>query len=350
MSVRYAKLEDLKETAKINVEGWRASYKGIIIDDYLNSLNYEAVLKRAEARFGNGLFFVYENKVGEILGFCWCGERKDVADEGFGEYDCELYAIYVRPDRIRQGIGKELFHFATKELKANGKSKMILWCLEENTPSIKFYKRMGGILLGTKAHTIGSKLYNESGFGYELSQCSADIVTIKQKGRSLVDRPVKPYEEVKAMLGGASSAWEKLTGQIRYHYMLDEKWDEGKPTHKHYNNLYFRRSGKAMITLCLREGHFLAGVVLGKDERAKFELERDSFSEAICKEYDDAEILHDGKWLGFDISDDSLIDDVFRLLQLKRKPNRKIVPENQEKCGRLDIGLSHEEITERLVG
>jgi len=162
--------------------------------------------------------------------------------------------------------------------------------------------------------------------------------------------PTKPYEQVKAILGDATAAFEKLTGQIRFHYMLDEKWDEGKPTHKHYNNLYFRCSGKALITLSLREGYFLAGVVLGKDERAKFESERESFCDTICREYDQAETLHDGKWLGFHIDDDSLIDDIFRLLQLKRKPNRKIMPENKEKCGRLDIGLSHEEITERLVG
>ena len=164
-----------------------------------------------------------------------------------------------------------------------------------------------------------------------------------------MDRPVKPYDEIKATLGEASSAWEKLTGQIRYHYMLDEKWDEGKPTHKHYNNLYFRRGGKAFATLCLREGHFLVGVVLGKDERAKFDAERESFGVAICKEYDAAEVLHDGKWLGFEIHDDSLIDDLFKLLRLKRKPNRKIMPENLEKCGRLDIGLSHEEVTKHLV-
>jgi len=168
MSVRYAKREDLRETAKINVDGWRAAYKGIISDDFLDSLDYEVVRERAEARFGNGLFFVYENKAGEILGFCWCGERNDVTDEGFSEYDCELYALYVRPDCIRQGVGKELFCSAASELKANGSSKMILWCLKDNAPAIEFYIKMGGTLLGTKEHTIGGEIYNESGFGYEL--------------------------------------------------------------------------------------------------------------------------------------------------------------------------------------
>ena len=50
-----------------------------------------------------------------------------------------------------------------------------------------------------------------------------------------MSRQTKPYSEVKAILGTASSAWEKLVGHIRFYYEIDEIWAEGKPTHKHYN-------------------------------------------------------------------------------------------------------------------
>ena len=151
------------------------------------------------------------------------------------------------------------------------------------------------------------------------------------------------------MLGSASSAWEKLTGYIRFHYILDEVWDEGKPTHKHHNNLYFRRGGKTLINLCIREGYFIASIVFGKDERAKFEQQQESFGESVCKEYNDAEVYHDGKWIGFNVYDESLINDIIRLLPIKRKPNRKIFPDKIEDCGCLDVGLSHEEITNLLI-
>jgi len=163
-----------------------------------------------------------------------------------------------------------------------------------------------------------------------------------------MSRSVKPYEQVKTMLGSANSAWEKLLGHIRYHYVVDEKWVEGKPTHKHYNNLFVRRGGKSFIGLSIREGYFYATVTLGKNEREKFDAQRETFSEAVCKQYDKTETLHDGKWLGFEVSDESLIDDILRLLQIKCKPNRKIVPESMEKCGQLDIGLSHEDITKQI--
>ena len=164
-----------------------------------------------------------------------------------------------------------------------------------------------------------------------------------------MDRPIKPYAEVKALLGSASPAWEKLTGHIRFHYSMDEVWDAGKPTHKHHSNLYFRRGGKTLITLCVREGYFIACIVLGKDERAKFEEQREFFSESVRKEYDDAKLYHDGKWLGFDVRDDSLVDGIIQLLPIKRKPNRKILPKNLEACGCLDLGLSHEDITNFLI-
>ena len=163
-----------------------------------------------------------------------------------------------------------------------------------------------------------------------------------------MDRPIKPYYQVKEMLGNASPAWEKLVGYIRFFYVMDELWKEGNPAHKNYNNLYIRRGGKSLVILGLREGHFLVCIVLGKDERETFDEQREAFGEAVCKEYDEAEIYHDGKWLGFEVWDESLIEDIIRLIHIKRKPNRKTLPESMEKCGCLDLGLSHGDITNML--
>jgi len=160
-----------------------------------------------------------------------------------------------------------------------------------------------------------------------------------------MSRPTKPYAEVKTMLGDANIAWEKLVGQIRSLYEIDEIWAEGKPTHKHYNILTFKRGGKSLITLCLREGFFIVSITLGAKEREKFELERADFSAEVLKQYDETTILHDGLWLGWEIRDDKLIDDFIRFCKIKRKPNRKAAPSNAEKCGQLDIGMSGEEIT-----
>jgi len=168
------------------------------------------------------------------------------------------------------------------------------------------------------------------------------------KGEIMTNK-TKPYAEVAAKLGKASGAWEKLTGYIRYNYEMDEDWEEGNPAHKHHSNLRFRRGGKTLLTLCIREGYFIAAVVLGADERGRFEERRREFGAAVCKEYDAAEVLRDGKWLGFEIKNDSLVDDIIRFLEIKRKPNRKILPKSIDFCGRLDIGLPHAEITKIIT-
>jgi hypothetical protein len=73
----------------------------------------------------------------------------------------------------------------------------------------------------------------------------------------------------------------------------------------------------------LREGFFVASIVLGKAEREKFDLERDRFSAHLQAVYDQAHTYHDGKWLGVELRGEAYIDDIVRLLHIKRKPNRK---------------------------
>ncbi|MCL2588776.1 MAG: DUF3788 domain-containing protein [Oscillospiraceae bacterium] len=163
-----------------------------------------------------------------------------------------------------------------------------------------------------------------------------------------MERAIKPYEQVKAMLGAASGAWEKLTGHIRFYYVMDELWEAGNPAHKHYNTLRFRRGGKTLITLCIREGYFIACIVLGKEERERFDAQQESFGALVRKVYDVEDVLHDGKWIAFDVRDESPMEDIIRLLPIKRKPNRKVLPGRFEPCGRCDLGLSHEDITNLL--
>ncbi len=168
MKVRYAKFEDMKAVSKIKVDMWKTAYKGIVSDEYLNSLNYEESQKKHEDVFEKDFWAVYENDNNEILGFCWFGETGSLDLEELREYDSELIAIYVRPDSKGQGIGKIMFQFVVNELKSKNKIKMILWVLEDNKPSIEFYKKMGGKLITKKEQKIGKDFYSFISFGYEL--------------------------------------------------------------------------------------------------------------------------------------------------------------------------------------
>jgi hypothetical protein len=63
-------------------------------------------------------------------------------------------------------------------------------------------------------------------------------------------------------------------------------------------------------------------IIFGKNEREKFECDRQNYSNAVKNVYDNATTYHDGKWMMFYITDSSIFEDLKKLLAIKRKPNR----------------------------
>ncbi len=115
--------------------------------------------------------------------------------------------------------------------------------------------------------------------------------------------------------------WQALCSAIEEKYDMDRLWDTGG---KNWTYEYkYRRGGKTLCCLCAKSNCLGFMIILGKDERAKFEDLRDTFSNAVCRRYDEAKTYHDGKWIMFEPTDMTEFDDYMRLLAIKRKPNRK---------------------------
>jgi len=60
--------------------------------------------------------------------------------------------------------------------------------------------------------------------------------------------------------------------------------------------------------------------VFGAEERTKIEAIRDSLSQDTQKNCDEATTYHDGKWLVLTVNTDKVMQDVQRLLVVKRQP------------------------------
>ena len=115
--------------------------------------------------------------------------------------------------------------------------------------------------------------------------------------------------------------WQRLCAAIDEKYDMDRIWNSGG---KSWNYEYkYRRGGKTLCALYARENCMGFMVILGKDERAKFEAIRDILSNAVCKQYDEAKTYHGGKWVMFEPTNTADFDDYMKLLAIKRKPNRK---------------------------
>ncbi len=164
--IRNVKEKDIPSIAEIQVNGWKTAYKGIIDDVVLNTMNKNDKIERFKSNYQKNGFIVAELK-NEVVGFCRYIESNEFTPD-MQNIDCEITALYVKPELKYNGIGTKLFQFVTNEFKIKSKTKMILWCLKDNEPSKKFYTKMGGKIAKERVIEIGENNYYEVGFEYDI--------------------------------------------------------------------------------------------------------------------------------------------------------------------------------------
>ena len=159
--VRNIEEKDIPSVVDIQIDGWKSAYKGIVDNNILNSMNRnERIEKRKNDYKQNG--FIVAELNSQIVGFCRYIDSNKFTPN-ISNIDCELLALYVKPNLKYNGIGTRLFQFVKNEFKSKNKTKMILWCLKDNEPSKKFYTKMGGEIVKERTIKIG-----EVGFIYSI--------------------------------------------------------------------------------------------------------------------------------------------------------------------------------------
>lgn len=95
--------------------------------------------------------FVFGRKAADVFIADYDGEPAGFAlfFENFstfiGRTGLYLEDLFVDPDKRGLGIGKALFQAVAAEAERRGCQRMEWTCLDWNTPSIEFYRRMGAI-------------------------------------------------------------------------------------------------------------------------------------------------------------------------------------------------------------
>ena len=166
-TIRPARLEDLPGIARIHVDSWRTTYKGLIADEFLAALSYEGRAQIWSMNLNdpenNSFLYVAETGPGGIVGFVSAGPARGDDQDYLGE----LYAIYLLQQAQGQGLGRKLVNIAMGELCKRGFSSMILWVLKDNLPSRKFYEAVGGKYLREQPIEIGSQGLIEVAYGWK---------------------------------------------------------------------------------------------------------------------------------------------------------------------------------------
>lgn len=138
----------------------------------------------------------------------------------------------------------------------------------------------------------------------------------------MTDKINKPTEQkIMSFIGEpAKKAWLEVRRFIEDCYgLVPETVFYGA---KYGWTIRYRKSGKTLCSLFPEKGGFTVLVVLGKKESEKALSMQDELSSKIRNFLEDTEQLHDGRWLWLRILTTSDANDVKKLLQIKRKPNK----------------------------
>lgn len=162
MVIRAAKPEDAYGIARVRVNSWRSTYRGIIPADYLLKLSSSVIewaektnraLKKREVK---GFVAVVEE---EIVGFILYGEERSGK---YPDHPNEVYAIYILEKHQGNGLGSMLLQRAIQTMSSQG---ILIWALEMN-PYRVFYERKQGQIVDSKERAFGDLSLQEIAYGW----------------------------------------------------------------------------------------------------------------------------------------------------------------------------------------
>ncbi|KJL06023.1 MULTISPECIES: GNAT family N-acetyltransferase [Priestia] len=160
--IRQGRVGDEAGIANVHVESWKSTYKGIVPDSFLNSLNAEKRKPIWKKQLESNSVVVAEEN-GQIVGFASYGKERT---NKYPSYTGELYAMYLLTEHQRKGIGKALMHKIAQELGDQDIHTMLTWAFEENG-ACQFYEALGGKRIDRADVIIDGTSLSEVAFGWD---------------------------------------------------------------------------------------------------------------------------------------------------------------------------------------
>lgn len=164
-AIRAARLEDAAALGRLHVAIWRAAYRGIMPDAYLDGLSeakhaafWRQLLEQPQPDRLQIVLAAEEPgkpSAGEIGGFLLAGTPRDLPPGGAALFRGEIYALNIAPELQGRGYGRRLMVHAAAWLAENRMTPFCLWVLAENARARDFYELLGGTSVAQRAETIG---------------------------------------------------------------------------------------------------------------------------------------------------------------------------------------------------
>lgn len=164
--LRRATVRDAAAIAAVRVDSWRATYRGMIPDTYLDGMRVEdstALWTRILSAPANNTTAVFVAEAdAEVVGFA---AGMLLSEDKFG-LNAELTAIYLKPAAQRAGLGRRLVALVADAYREQGASGLLVWVIAGNQAARKFYEQLGAELLVEQPFTWDGLDLLEAGYGW----------------------------------------------------------------------------------------------------------------------------------------------------------------------------------------
>jgi GNAT superfamily N-acetyltransferase len=190
IEVRDADIDDADAIATAHIDGWRAGYRGVVPDEYLDAEEFASSRRDRWRSWSwqqipeSRLFVV--TLQGRVVGFGHAGPEQVVAhgiespesEPGDGdEARGEIYGFYLHPTAWGSGGAGALMSRCEEFLRDEGFTSATLWVLRDNPRARAFYEKAGWQATGkeslfTPSEPPGSSLPKVS---FAVSQYAATL-------------------------------------------------------------------------------------------------------------------------------------------------------------------------------
>jgi GNAT superfamily N-acetyltransferase len=154
--LRQAVSSDAETIAALHTESWRNSYRGILLDDYLDG----AILEERRSYWRESLNAPNAERRFILLAEC---DRKAVAFVSAyldvePEFGVLLHNLHVLPQLKGQGLGRLIVGEAAQWTLLQNVKQIHLWVFEVNHDARKFYEKLGGKAVEEKRESVAGSV------------------------------------------------------------------------------------------------------------------------------------------------------------------------------------------------
>ena len=125
------------------------------------------------------------------------------------------------------------------------------------------------------------------------------------------------WEQVTEYIG--SPLWAEFNERIQSAYQIKPCMEYSRCSMQAGWNIKYKKGGKSLCTLYPMQGYFIVLVVVGSRELTEAEFLMPQCSDYVQTVFKNTKTGNGQKWLMLDVRDRGIMDDVFRLINLRKR-------------------------------